>query len=250
MQDHFNSKDLLLHPGEVQCDDIKALGNSFGWEKQTNEGGTTRTAPQGQTSPALPTPSRTVLWQGAWNCDRACHLFVALALSVFHSSYKFIQQHYNSPAVIWDSVLQELRVFAGLMVFLEHNCGKGWNQLVSTSDASETGFGVCTAFWPTAEVAAAGRINERSRFRRTAGHSARESALTSAGFVRDEVSGKWVVNEIDSAEFLDKAGWEVDPCFSEIPAKLTISWSLDPQSFWHIGSIQRTLWSWKQELWL
>ena len=222
MQDHFNSKELLLHPGEVQCDDIKALGIYLdGRNKRT------RVAPERlhKVRQAL----RCLLRRG--RCSGKvleivighatfCGLGCRLVLSVFHSSYKFIQQHYNSPAVIWDSVLQELRVCAGLMVFLEHNWGKGWNQLVSTSDASETGFGVCTAFWPSAEVAAAGRINERSRFRRTAGHSARESALTSAGFVRDEVSGKWVVNEIDSAEFLDKAGWEVDPCFSEIPAKL------------------------------
>ena len=222
MQDHFNSKELLLHPGEVQCDDIKALGIHLdGRNKRT------RVAPERlhKVRQAL----RCLLRRG--RCSGKvleivighatfCGLGCRLVLSVFHSSYKFIQQHYDSPAVIWDSVLQELRVFAGLMVFLEHNWGKGWNQLVSTSDASETGFGVCTAFWPSSEVAAAGRIHERSRFRRTGGHSARESALTSAGFVRDEVSGKWVVNEMDSAEFLDKAGWEVDPCFSEIPAKL------------------------------
>ena len=48
-----------------------------------------------------------------------------------------------------------------------------WNALVSSSDASLSGYGVCQAWWPLSEVKKAGRMSERARFRRAGAHSAR-----------------------------------------------------------------------------
>ena len=36
---------------------------------------------------------------------------------------------------LWASVIEELRCFAGLMIFIYHEWGKGWNPMVSSSDA-------------------------------------------------------------------------------------------------------------------
>ena len=92
------------------------------------------------------------------------------------------------------------------------------------SDASEQGYGVCSALWPRHEVAAVGRVLERARFKRVGSHQARESALTGAGFVKDR-SGRWhaaAFGEENPEEGPDTTadvheGWEVDPEFPEVP---------------------------------
>ena len=142
-----------------------------------------------------------------------------MLLAVFHNTYKFIRRHYYEAAVAWDSVIEELQAFAGLMIFLRSDWWRPWNELVCCSDASATGFGVCTSFWKKSEVAAVGRVKERSRFRRTQNHSARESSLTSAGFVRDELTGQWKAGEIESDDFLSLSGWALVDDFPEVPAR-------------------------------
>ena len=117
-----------------------------------------------------------------------CALGCRLLLSIFHTVYQFLRKNYNVVSNLWASVIEELRCFAGLMIFIDHERGKGWNPVVSSSDASEYGFGICTSHWDPAQVSSVGRISERSRFRRTGGHNARESALSSAGFSRDPIS--------------------------------------------------------------
>ena len=89
-----------------------------------------------------------------------------------------------------------------------------WNPEVSSSDASESGFGVCEAVWPLDVVKRTGRITERSRFRRVGPHSARESALTSAGFERDSDTGQWVAAASEGC----LEAWELDQDFPEVPA--------------------------------
>ena len=70
------------------------------------------------------------------------------------------------------------------------------------------------------EVGKVGRVSERSRFRRAFSHNARESALTSAGFVKDEVTGDWIVGGLDNPDYLEAAGWELDKSFPEVPASM------------------------------
>ena len=75
-----------------------------------------------------------------------CGLNNRMLLAVFHNTYKFIRRHCYEAAVAWDSVIEELQAFAGLMIFLRSDWWRPWNELVCCSDASATGFGVCTSF--------------------------------------------------------------------------------------------------------
>ena len=135
-------------------------------------------------------------------------------LSCFSSIYKFIMKHYDHPAFLWDSVRQELAGFSGCLFLLVQNWRRPWNELVSSSDASEEGYGICHSWWNRAEVAAVGRVPERARFRRKAGHSARESVLQAAGFIYE--GGRWEkIHETGSN--LDSE-WEVVDSFLEVPS--------------------------------
>ena len=222
IENHFNSKQLLLHPGEVHSESVKALGIQLDGARKT-----TRITPERLHK--VRSGIRGLISRGrcsgrvleivighATFCGLACRL----VLSVFHSSYKFIEKNYDSVTTLWPSVRDELRAFAGLMVFLESEWTRGWNTLVTSSDASERGFGVCTSRWTSMQVASAGRVVEKSRFRRTESHRARESALTAAGFYQESSTGRWLAGEIDSQKYLDEVGWECSPFFKEIDAQL------------------------------
>ena len=65
-----------------------------------------------------------------------------------------------------------------------------WSPTVSATDASEEGYDVCSAHWDTSIVARVGRLKVRSRFRRGAGHSARDSFFQAAGFRLGD-DGQW-----------------------------------------------------------
>ena len=222
MENHFNSKQLLLHPGEVHSGSVKALGIQLDGTSKT-----TRITPERLHK--VRSGLRGLISRGrcsgkvleiiighATFCGLACRL----VLSVFHTSYKFIEKNYETVCPLWNSVKDELRAFAGLMVFLESDWKRGWNTLVTSSDASEKGFGVCTSHWTSQQVVTAGRVPEKSRFRRTESHRARESALSAAGFYQESSTGKWLAGEIDSEEYLAKVGWECSSGFPEIDAQL------------------------------
>ena len=183
----LTDKGLLLHPGEIQGHQVKALGVTLNGTSLC-----TRVSPE--RFHRVRQAMRGLL-QRRRVSGRAVEVvlghatFCALAnrrlLSVFHAVYKFIRRHYSESAVLWPSVRDELRAFAGLMIFLQSDWSRPWNQLVTSTDASEQGYGLCTSWWPKNVVGAVGRVGERSRFKRTGGHSARESALGAAGFEFD-----------------------------------------------------------------
>ncbi len=107
------------------------------------------------------------------------------------------------------------------MIFLQNDWWKPWNPLVSSSDSSLEGFGVSTAFWPISDVQSCGRRLERSRFRRPSTTAARTHALTSAGFIRDELSQQWRLKEVTDEELIEQSGsWEISKDFEEIPGRL------------------------------
>ena len=120
------------------------------------------------------------------------------------------------------------------MPALRAEWSRPWSPEVVASDASELGFGVCRACWDSASTAKVGRQSERERFRRIGGHNARESALTSAGFVRDDVTGQWAAGELDDEEYLEASGWQLDGSFVEVPASMLSSsdWSVACQGHW------------------
>lgn len=217
LQEAFNSRGLLLHTTDISEGATLALGCIVEGEKFRS-----------RISPVR-------LWKiykaisGLLHRGRCSgqvleilvgHLtFVGLmwrsSLSILHTVYKFIHRHYNEVAKIWSSVAEELRCFQGVLFLLVQDWSRQWNTLVSSSDASLTGYGVCHAEWDRKQVADTGRVLERSRFKRSSGHSARESALHAAGFSFQE--GKWekVVGSIDS---LRAAGWELQQDFPEVPS--------------------------------
>lgn len=138
------------------------------------------------------------------------------SLSVFHSVYSFIHKNYFTVEKLWSSVVKELRCFMGLCFLLVQDWWRPWNRAVTSSDSSLSGFGISQAWWPVDVVADAGRQCERSRFRRMESHSARESALTAAGFHFD--GQRWGPFDEGGLKRLAEAGWELVDNFREIPA--------------------------------
>ena len=94
-----------------------------------------------------------------------CGLVRRDLLSGFHTIYKFIRHHYNQRVPLWPSAREEVLHFAGALVFARTELGLQRSPHVTATDASLYGFGICTARWPRGEVAKAGRVLERSRFK-------------------------------------------------------------------------------------
>ena len=218
LSQNFTQEKLLLHPGEVLHDRIKALGVELNGKTLTSKisGDRLHRVRQGL---------RCVLHRGRCSgrvleilighCTY-CGLMNRSLLSVFHSCYKFIRSNYYTPVKLWGSVASELRAFCGLMPFLRSEWCRPWNRVVTVSDASEEGFGVCASKLPSKAVSSIGRVAERDRFRRCSGHSARESALTSAGFVKDDLTGKWAEGLLEDEDYLRLSGWDLEPNFPEV----------------------------------
>ncbi len=220
----FEAKQLLLHAGEIHSQSVKALGvelrgdilavritpSRYHKVRQSITGILERRKVSGK------------LVEVALGHCTFIGLTNRLLLSVFHSIYAFIRKNYRTPTRLWDSVKEELIAFRGLMIFLQSDWARPWNELVSCSDSSTTGYGVSTAFWPRDAVGECGRVLERTRFRRVGGCDARESALTSAGFVRDSVTGAWVAGNVPSSDYLSMSGWSLDRGFPEIPARYLV----------------------------
>ena len=227
LQSMFNSLGLELHGSEVSSGQVEALGCVL----------------EGSSMRSLPSPKR--IWrihhaiQGLLRRGRCMGrvlevivghctflgLLNRMSLSVFKTVYPFIQKHYYDVTRLWPSVIEELKAFRGLVFLLVQDWWRPWNPVVTSSDASLTGFGVCQSHWPQDVVATTGRRLERSRFRRVGGHSARESALTAAGFYYD--GRAWGPVGTKTAKQLSEAGWAVDDTFVEVP----------------VGSLKRKLWS-------
>lgn len=150
--------------------------------------------------------------------------FVALTcrslLSIFNTTYRYIRATYYQPSILWKSVREELFAFRSLMIYLHSDWTRPWNNYVSASDSSLGGYGVVSLVWKRSEVARVGRNLERGRFKRIGPHSARESALTSAGFVRDEVTNEWKAGSLEDQEYLQLSGWGLNEAFEEVPGYL------------------------------
>ncbi len=131
-------------------------------------------------------------------------------LSIFNVVYRFIRAHYDKPATLWRTAREELISFRGLMIYLHADWTRPWNPYVTSSDASLSGFGIVSSTWSMEDVAEIGRCQERSRFKKLGSHSARDPALTNAGFVRDEVTDEWRAGFLSADEFLEMSGWKLN----------------------------------------
>ena len=218
----FESENLVLHPGLVSTGSTQALGCDLRGDLLAS-----RVTPERyhKLRPAIGGLLARKKVSGRLLEVVSGHAtFVGLTcrpvLSVFNTVYRYIRSHYERPATLWPTVRQELQAFRGLMVFLHADWGRPWNPYVSASDASLQGFGVISAIWSRDGVAKVGRNLESSRFRKEGCHSAREAALTAAGFVRDEVTQLWRAGWIDSEDYLQKKGWGLSKSFKEVPSDL------------------------------
>lgn len=140
-------------------------------------------------------------------------------LSAFHSIYAFIRRHYDRAVPLWPSARDELRHAVAATVFSVSFWALEWSPHVGLSDSSLDGWGVCTGGWPTSEVAAHGRITERSRFRRRAGRSARDEYFESYEYVRG-VGGLWELADGEPAPDGASSMWEEVSGFDSIPPGL------------------------------
>jgi hypothetical protein len=227
----FDERGLILHPGEIQHEEIHALGVFMKGDlmaarispkrhcrlKQAITGVLRRRKISGR------------LLEIVLGHITFCCLCNRQLLCIFSSIYKFVRRNYFEAVPLWDSVREELEAFRGLMVFLHSDWWRSWNPLVSSSDASLEGFGVSTAFWPIEEVKKVGRQVERARFRRPSTTHARHSALGAAGFVQDELTKKWRSRELDDEEFVEASGWEINPAFTEVPSELLAKQLWEPK---------------------
>lgn len=152
----FDAKGLVLHPGEVQTTDVRALGCQM----------------RGDLKAARVTPER--YWKLRRSLDALllrrrvsgrilevvlghvtfCCLCNRQLLSIFAATYKFIRRNYYAPIPLWPAVRRELEAFRGLMIYLQADWWRPWNNLVSSSDASLEGYGVSTAFWDPSDITA------------------------------------------------------------------------------------------------
>ncbi|CAK0856443.1 unnamed protein product [Prorocentrum cordatum] len=142
-------------------------------------------------------------------------------LPVFNAMYKFIAAHYQEAAPLWPTARAEMVAFRGLMPLLRGDWTLPRCPLVCLSDASEHGCAVSASLFEPAAVKEIGRVQERSRFRRLGGHSARARffasngiVMTSAGTFKDAAD----LGEHD--EVAPQTQWGLDRTFKEMAAEI------------------------------
>ena len=222
VQEVFNKEMLILHPGVVHSRSVKALGCDLRGDLFATRVTAERYHKLHQAIQAI--LDRKKVSGRILEVVIGHATFVGLTcrnlLSIFNTVYKYIRSNYSSPSILWRSVREELFVFRSLMIYLHADWARPWNTYVSASDASLSGFGIVSSTWSREDVAEVGRLHERGRFKRAGPHSARESALTTAGFVRDEATNEWVAGWLDDADYLQLSGWALNREFREVPSRL------------------------------
>ena len=176
VQELFNGRSLSLHPGEVLSDRADVLGCRLDLKERC-------TGIKPDRSLRIRKAVEGILSRG-----RSAGRF--LEVLVGHFTYAFLV---NRPL---------MSTFHHCYRFIRRHYdqkAKLWPTVVEELEAAKT----------------VGRLSERERFKRRAGHSARESALE---LLHAEAPGPLDVPEQELAE----AGWETSRSFSEVPA-----WLLD-----------------------
>ena len=86
-------------------------------------------------------------------------------LCVLDTSYRFVRAHRTQSAPLWASVRKELQWARSLLPMLMASLGRKWSGMVTATDSSTPGFGVCEAFSDPNTCRLIGRTSERWRFR-------------------------------------------------------------------------------------
>ena len=227
LEDTFNGMSLQLHKSEVSEGEAEALGCIL-------EGRQMRSRCHSKRLWRIHHALKALLARGSCS-GRALEIIIGhctflglicrTSLSCFHAVYAFMRKNYDRSAAMWPSVRAELRAFMGISILLVQDWWRPWNRQVTSSDSSLVGYGMCKSWWPKDLVAKVGRVQERSRFKRAGSHSARESALTAAGFHLHGAS--WTAVDENTLADLTEAGWSLAHDFPEVRS----------------GALKRSLWT-------
>eukprot|EP00971_Amphidinium_carterae_P332360 6466486-Amphidinium_carterae.2 len=145
-------------------------------------------------------------------------------LSIPHHLYRFARDT-DGCRRLWPSAAREAFLLSQLLLFCSCNIRQQVCPVVSVSDASLTGYAVCTSTWMQADIGSVTRHKERYRYKATDPlfTRARASALSDYG---DVLSDPNTVIPQNGPEEIDPL--EPNPSFAEVPRRLlrTSSWCL------------------------
>ena len=233
MDKEFGERQLLLHPSSAHTEEGKHLGTKMDlrhlcsiltrsrYEKL--KGGLQAVMRRRRLSGRVP---EVVIGHRTF-AGLACRPL----LSIFHACYKFINRHYFERGLEWRSVSGEVRAFMGGLIFCGSDRCRRWNPVVQCTDSSKSGWGITSAVWERNQVAAVGRVLERSRFKRDGAYSARESALAEANIDIDDLKRSWRNGYLSSEDCLRDSSWTLDNKFPEVPYQLLKKEQWEPR-YW------------------
>ena len=215
VMDKFNGVGLNIHEDELVMELGESLGNRL--MLQAKESTLTRKRFWRVRRGLEYALSRRALPGSVWMIIIGHITFCALVnrdlMCLLFTCYRFARAHQNECVPLWPTARQELQAFRGLMPLLRSKWWLPWFGRPVATDASEFAYGVCFGSWPEGATATVGRVNERSRFRRLPGRSAREHFFAQSGIEQDD-DGGWIRSEPAAVE------WEVAEDFPEIPLPL------------------------------
>ena len=138
--------------------------------------------------------------------------------------YVFINKEYTYPTTMWPSLVSELRVVRGLMVFAVAEMRKPLSTDVYMTDACLSGYGVVRAKWDFTDVLEVARFDERWRFKEASelGGNYREDALEEERIYQDRIMNANVFTDILSVREVEPRKRELheDFKFPNVPARL------------------------------
>ena len=169
-----------------------------------------------------------------------CSLLDRSALSCLRTIYAFVRKNYETPVRLWSHARDEVLHLTNLLPYLFAQWRRPWCTWVLCTDASESGFGVVAGQWNLESVKKIGRVQERGRFRRREGRSAREDLFEASGYHLTP-EGVWELGEAGVRE-----DWEVVTDFPEIDGRLIADchWTTLLAGPWRFFSMNQ-LWCWK-----
>ena len=127
-----------------------------------------------------------------------CFLARRELLSIFSSIYKFICLHRNETTELWPSVRYELALAASLLPMAYADIDRPWSDVITATDASLAGFGVCELASDSVTTGELGRTAEKWRYETEAIIHARTNAL---GFDHPKLIHKNTFNDIYQTAF-------------------------------------------------
>ena len=143
----FEGQGLLLHEMEVVWNGADTLGVAVGTRglcsaRTSKRLRILRRAIGGFLALSFSTGKCVEMLLG--HCTYAA-LTCLILLCIFHSACIFVQAVSEEAVRIWPSVRKEFRHFRGLLPLCQSDWARQWSPYATQTDASETGFGICSS---------------------------------------------------------------------------------------------------------